>query len=419
MIIKLFESFNVDNFYKINNIDPDKLSYMGKGDFGTAYAIGDGRVLKITSSFSEYEIAKELIGKNYPGFVKFFAAEENSNKFYIIMEELEEDSSIEDLYYDLSNMLETQNVAMQYMNYFDEEQYLEEGNIISDELRKFMSDIEDINRSYRRLGIEASDLRPENMGRDKEGNVKAFDIEDRTRSKYRKTESLYENYRQDNRYFHGTYKNNAGEKILADGYIKPGNTTLKRGNKLTPIIGRTYVTPDIKTACIYSIGGIYMSTGRLHPSKGEEYGYVFEVDLGDRKVIADEDFIGMAVNLCYHSLRNDINTSYYKENPEVAILNWKPEIKNEYLQFAKSILTPLQFKKCLDYDDYGDFAVAGKKMAKMMSQRMHDWLLESGTPGSVEGNIDIKHAWRIDRGEDPNKIYRDASNFFEVAKKIK
>lgn len=36
------------------------------------------------------------------------------------------------------------------------------------------------------LGIEASDLRPENLGRDKDGNLKAFDIEDRRKEKYRR-----------------------------------------------------------------------------------------------------------------------------------------------------------------------------------------------------------------------------------------
>lgn len=36
--------------------------YMGKGDFGTAYSIGDGRVLKETTSKREFGIAKELEG---------------------------------------------------------------------------------------------------------------------------------------------------------------------------------------------------------------------------------------------------------------------------------------------------------------------------------------------------------------------
>jgi hypothetical protein len=72
---------------------------------------------------------------------------------------------------------------MQYLEYFDEAAY--EGTWNS-EMEHFMSEISTINRSYRMLGIEASDLRPENLGRDKDGNLKAFDIEDRRKEKYRR-----------------------------------------------------------------------------------------------------------------------------------------------------------------------------------------------------------------------------------------
>ena len=184
--LKLFEDYTKEDFYLKNNIDSEKLSYLGKGDYGTAYSINNtGKVLKITSSYSEYEIAKQLIGKSneYDGFVEFYDAAEINGEYYIIGEEVEEDSRIEDLYYDLSNMLETQGLPMQYLEYFDESAY--EGTWNS-EMEHFTSEISTINRSYRMLGIEASDLRPENLGRDKDGNLKAFDIEDRRKEKYRR-----------------------------------------------------------------------------------------------------------------------------------------------------------------------------------------------------------------------------------------
>jgi hypothetical protein len=184
--LKLFEDYNKEDFYLKNNIDPEKLSYLGKGDYGTAYSIDNtGKVLKITSSYSEYEIAKQLIGKSneYDGFVEFYDAAEINGKYYIIGEEVEEDSRIEDLYYDLSNMLETQGLPMQYLEYFDKDAY--EGTWDS-EMEHFMGEISTINRSYRMLGIEASDLTPENLGRDKDGNLKAFDIEDRRKEKYKR-----------------------------------------------------------------------------------------------------------------------------------------------------------------------------------------------------------------------------------------
>lgn len=160
--LKIFENFGIEDFYQKNNINIDTMSYLGKGDFGIAYSIGNGKVLKITSSYSEYEIAKDLISKNYEGFVKFFDTAEIGHKFYIICEEVDNDSSIEDLYYELSYILAEQNLSMQELYYFDEDQY-EEGNKISREMRVFMLGIAEINRCYRMIGIEASDVKPENM----------------------------------------------------------------------------------------------------------------------------------------------------------------------------------------------------------------------------------------------------------------
>ena len=94
----------------------------------------------------------------------------------ILMEELEEDSHIEDLYYELENYLEEQNLPIQYINYLDTSEIE-----FSDELISFINDIEDIIRAYNYLGVEASDIKPDNMGRDKNNKIKAFDIDDKRR----------------------------------------------------------------------------------------------------------------------------------------------------------------------------------------------------------------------------------------------
>jgi hypothetical protein len=57
----------------------------------------------------------------------------------------------------------------------------EMGYHISDKLQEFMNSVEYIIRAYRNLGIEASDIRPENMGYDAAGNLKGFDIDDKAR----------------------------------------------------------------------------------------------------------------------------------------------------------------------------------------------------------------------------------------------
>jgi hypothetical protein len=169
----------IDNFYAENNINPDDLSYLGSGDFGEAYSIGDGRVLKKTSSKNEFNLAKQMEGKDIPvlnSIARIYKTDIINNQMLIILEELEEDSHIEDLYYELQNYLDEQGLPIQYIDNLDTD-----GIEISDELQSFMNDLDDIIRAYRYLGVEASDIRPENMGYSKEGKLKAFDIDDKQR----------------------------------------------------------------------------------------------------------------------------------------------------------------------------------------------------------------------------------------------
>ena len=169
----------IDDFYAENNINPDDLSYLGSGDFGEAYSIGDGRVLKKTSSKNEFNLAKQMEGKDIPvlnSIAKIYKTDNVNNQMLIILEELEEDSHVEDLYYELQNYLDEQGLPIQYIDNLDTDEME-----ISDELQSFMNDLDDIIRAYRYLGVEASDIRPENMGYSKDGKLKAFDIDDKQR----------------------------------------------------------------------------------------------------------------------------------------------------------------------------------------------------------------------------------------------
>jgi hypothetical protein len=170
---------SLEEFYQENNIDKDDLSYLGKGDFGKAYSIGDRRVLKMTSSKNEFEIAKKLENNNSPvfdSFAKIYKTEIIGRDMYIILEELDTDSSIEDLYYELQNLLDEQGLPIQYLHLLDTDEL-----DISEELQSFIDDIEDINTAYRTLGIEASDIKPENLGYSENRKLKAFDIDNKQR----------------------------------------------------------------------------------------------------------------------------------------------------------------------------------------------------------------------------------------------
>ena len=67
------------------------------------------------------------------------------------------------------------------------------------------------------------------------------------------------------------------------------------------------------------------------------------------------------------------------------------------MSFAKDCLTPLQFEKAKKYDDYADFAVAGKKLNKYLSNNMRNDIIKLGCPISVPGEVEIKQAWKFDK----------------------
>jgi hypothetical protein len=171
-----------DNMLKQKyDIDYSDLNYLGRGDFGEAYSDDEGKVFKFTSSKSEASLAKEIMKSNskYNAFADIYDVVDLDNRVtLIVQEELEEDSSIEDMYYEVDNILDNQELPIQYIHNLDYDELDEE---IDSELEKFINDLEDIVRSYRMLGIEASDIRPENMGYDKSGKLKAFDIDDKNK----------------------------------------------------------------------------------------------------------------------------------------------------------------------------------------------------------------------------------------------
>ena len=159
-------------------IDPNNLGYMGRGDFGEAYDTGDGRVIKVTGSPSEVAIAKKLIGKK-GFFAEIYDVKELNGYDIILQEKLEEGSDIEHNFYMLEELLNEQDLPIQYLGHLDEDELSPEGKSIYDSLINFINGLENINREYRYLGIEASDIRPENLGYSKDGVLKAFDIDDK------------------------------------------------------------------------------------------------------------------------------------------------------------------------------------------------------------------------------------------------
>ena len=186
----LFESGkSIQDFYRENRIDPEELSYLGSGEFGTAYLTNDNRVLKQTSSKTEFAIAQKMEKLDIPvlrSFAKIYKTEIINDStiranMFIIMEHLAESGNIENLWNEMDELLQSQGLNVQYLDHLDVDDLEENGYEISEELQKFMDDLDGIIRAYRYFGIEASDIQPDNLGYSKEGTLKAFDIDDKNK----------------------------------------------------------------------------------------------------------------------------------------------------------------------------------------------------------------------------------------------
>jgi len=99
-----FSTAPQEDYAQSIGIDPSTLMYMGKGDFGEAYETQDGRVIKVTGSLSEVEIAKNLVGKK-GFFAEIFDVAQIGGSYIILQERLEEGSDIEDKFYQVEELL--------------------------------------------------------------------------------------------------------------------------------------------------------------------------------------------------------------------------------------------------------------------------------------------------------------------------
>lgn len=173
-ILYISSELTKEQFYKKHNINEDEMQWLGSGDFGNAYYIGNNKVLKITNSKKEYDLAKKIMPKNkeLSGFVDYYDAEKINNEYMIIMEMLKTDPKIENDFYELENILSKQSLPIVYID-----QYLDTDELdLDNNMLNFINNIEDIVRSYKKLGVLAADIHPDNLGYDKNHKIKAFDI---------------------------------------------------------------------------------------------------------------------------------------------------------------------------------------------------------------------------------------------------
>lgn len=218
--------------------------------------------------------------------------------------------------------------------------------------------------------------------------------------------------------YHGSYSSGAFKRITTQGLQGRADQTR---HSLAPIKGRVYMTPSLRYAIIYALGGDMMGhkmpEGFIKP--GLRYGYVYEIDPADLTddVIPDEDIVGAALVGAYRIQKGRVN-QYSALERELAE---RPNLVSRlaYLFDAYTRAVPTIRKGALE-GMLASEAKLGKRVLKDHGRHSADMqaiLSLENMHQSHGGTVMPTRAWRIDRRLS-HKLLKDGSNFFDIATKV-
>lgn len=209
-------------------------------------------------------------------------------------------------------------------------------------------------------------------------------------------------------YYHGTSKEEAIVGIMKYG-IEPldlTNDTKYMGSNFTPVKNKVYITPEIRYAVIYALGGDFIGHEFYRSRSDEEYGYLCVINgknLGDN-IQPDEDSIGELLSQ--------------------GKIKWLTDLANRYLsdeEFNEDDEDEYESQSLLDavYDGVAEAqTIAGKKLVGYMTDDQKLDLISKGAHIAHEGKLKPNEIWKIKK-EDCKLLDKDATNFFTIATKIR
>lgn len=195
---KKFDDEKTQEIYKIldNRFKFQQLNYLGSGNFGDAYDVGNNMVLKITKDNSEAIENLDLLHKDLRLIAKPYGVFKLTSKstedvlYAIVLEKLKTDHDdtrrkIERLKYifsdifglDFYNVLDGLVVGGRYNEYEDHKEKIDKYFNSNVEDKKFFIGLVNIAREVKRLGVESYDfINPDNLGYNKNGELSFFDL---------------------------------------------------------------------------------------------------------------------------------------------------------------------------------------------------------------------------------------------------
>jgi hypothetical protein len=203
-------------------------------------------------------------------------------------------------------------------------------------------------------------------------------------------------------FYHGT-----GGTVNAKAIMKQGLKGRETQGKshLAPVAGKAYLSQDLRYAIIYALGGDYLghATPKFATESGDPYGYLFVVK-GDSLETAqpDEDSVGQFLYDFYHKSKDE----QMADPHGVSVAT-----------FIAQSVTDGQRRAIRD-GEYSYFAAGGKRALKKMPDWIKEYLIKHGAHVAATGKLMPSEVWRIDRRKS-DKLAKDGSNFFEIAKRVK
>lgn len=185
------------------------------------------------------------------------------------------------------------------------------------------------------------------------------------------------------RFYHATDSEEEAQSIMRDGFVKPGKGG--RG-KMDPVAGRAYFTSDPEYAAIYALGGdmaghdVTQFPGFMERG---QHGYIFEFRGGDfgGDIQPDEDSIGEAL--------------YHKQ------YDWLDDLARKHVPAA-------QRRRIMD-GEYADWASAGKKLVRHMSDEQKFQMIRDGAHVAHSGAVRPRKVWSLDKADSINLEKRSYS----------
>lgn len=222
-------------------------------------------------------------------------------------------------------------------------------------------------------------------------------------------------------YYHGTSTRKAAMNIIKNGIQPPDLKAAGRHPQgmLTPVAGKVYITPRIEYAQIYALGG-NLAGGKMNAQffKGQPNGFLFVVPGSElNKIQPDEDEIGEAVRGAYSMFVQGNRNSYIENKTLGENLYHDKVFSLHLLSFARLALTPNQYNKVTEEDEYNVLAQAGKRMVKKMSDGMKTKLIEYGAHIAHSGPLIPSEVWKIAK-KNSEQLNHNGDNFFDVAERI-